>query len=162
MTDKPKPIKRRKTGIEKARTTPTRYQAMVKAIEEGTFSLDMLDEEELLRGRLRNAAGDFRGRPPILIPQAMAVELIRRQKQLILEELGPITRDALKAMHAMVQHGTTVHDGPRAQMVKLALEYGLGKPVDKVEVNVEAKVEHYGNVVLDSTVPIDAEVEDEL
>lgn len=162
MTDKPIRRKRKTPRMDVARRVPTRYQVMMDAIEDGTFTLDMLDDEEILRGRLRTSAGDFRGRPPAVIPHALAVELVRRQRAMIMEQIGPLTDEALKAQMSMIKNGTTVHDGPRSQMIKLALEYGLGKPTEKVEVHVEQKVEHYGNIVLDSTVPLEAEVEEEL
>lgn len=171
MTEKPRPAMR-KRGLARPRTVPTRYQEMMAAIQDGTFSLDMLDEEEILRGRLRNKNGDFAGRPPAMIPQPMAVELVRRQKQLLMEEITPATKSAIKRLRQSVEGTTTVHDGPAIQAARILMEYGLGKPVDKVEVQVEAKVEHYGNIIVGSTVPvkeldsgeiIDAEVvEDEL
>lgn len=172
MTDKPTRRKRRTPRMDVARKVPSRYQAMMDAIEDGTFTLDMLDEEEILRGRLRNKNGDFTGRAPAMIPQALAVEMVRRQRQILMEDIAPATKSAIKRLRTSVEAGTTVHDGPAVQAAKLLMQYGLGNPVDKVEINVQGKVEHYGNVVVGSTIAVraiesgeivDAEiVEDEL
>lgn len=132
---------------------PDRYQSFI----DGEITVDDLDEEEILRGQLRNKNGDFRGGTPNFIPRQMMIQVMARRDQILTSKLQPLAAKAAKALDQMVTNGTTVHDGPRVQAAKLALEYSVGKPVEKVQIQASVKVEQYTHVVESVLVDVNEE-----
>lgn len=131
---------------------PDRYRMLM----DGDITIDDLDEEEIMRGQLRNAAGDFRGRPPQFIPRTMMTQIIERRNQIHASQIQPLVGKAVKRLSTVLEQGSHVNDGPSIQAAKLALEYGLGKPVEKVAIQADVKITQYENIVEASVIPIDA------
>lgn len=77
---------------------PDRYQAFV----DGDIKMSDLDDEEILKGQIRNVNGSFGGKPPLVIPREfhvqMVKELIHRNDRRILprlEEAQDVIRDIM-------------------------------------------------------------------
>lgn len=82
---------------------PARASVRMQEFLDGKISIEDLDDEELRRGQIRSKDGDFRGRPPQLIPrkfhEALARELVSRAETTLRSNmdaaLGVITQMAM-------------------------------------------------------------------
>ena len=111
-----------------------RYEALLT----GELSLDDLDDEEILRGQLRAKDGSFKGRPPKLIPREMGMELARRQKVLIEQELAGLVLTALKTLDdIMKKKHPQPGDAARVNAAKEILARNLGKVPETVNLKAE-------------------------
>jgi hypothetical protein len=130
----------------KARFLPPRYLAFL----EGDLTIDDLDEEEILRGQLRNVNGDFRGGVPLLVPQKFMAAVAKRQKDMYDKKLAPMVIDALTTLQqVMVKKNPQPGDSARVAAAKLVLERALGKIPERVEMKAEIKTwEHVLDGVL--------------
>jgi hypothetical protein len=91
------------------------------------------DDEEIMRGQRRDRTGRFRGRPPLVVPQAVHQERIRR----LMSEAGRVlqesTLDAVK-LWAEVVRDEDAPDSDRLKASQLITERTLGKVTEKVHV----------------------------
>jgi len=117
-------------------TVNNRYQQFM----DGTITIDDLDEEEIMRGQLRNAKGDFSGRPPMYVPRKFATALATKQKELIQAEMASLVLPALRTLiEVMNKPHPQPGDNAKVQAAKLVLERNLGKVPETVELKAEIK-----------------------
>ena len=136
----PRPEAQRRAAVARHRprkgTIPTRYEAFMN----GELTIDDLDEDEIMRGQLKNAAGNFGGRPPMYIPRKFATALAEKQKELIQAELAGLV---LPAMRTLVEVMNKPHpqpgDNAKVQAAKLILERNLGKVPETLQLKAEIK-----------------------
>lgn len=112
------------------------------AAVEGELDLRSWDIDELLMGRQRNKAGDFRGRPPTMVPKAIQDEAVRR---VLTDVQAIITRAGVPAAELLHRNLT---EGPDSDAAKASLELKtaqevlnrlLGKPKERVDVTHEIR-----------------------
>lgn len=137
-------------------TIPDRYKQFL----DGTLTVDDLDDEEIMRGQLRNSQGDFRGRNAKFLPRELMLGIIQKRDEIFASKIMPAASDAIDNLKR-VSKTSTVHDGPGVQASKILLAYAIGNPVEKVQIN--AHVEHkYDHIVESSLRKVGEDVEDEL
>lgn len=113
----------------------------MRAFMNGTLTVDDLDDEEIMRGQLRNAKGDFSGGQAEMIPRAFAMAVMHKQKLLIFMELAGMVTTALKALDEVLNRkNPQPGDSAKVAAAKLVLEYNIGKVPDKVEIKGEIDV----------------------
>lgn len=113
---------------------PPRYEAFV----EGRMKVEDLDDEELIRGQLKDVNGHFTGRVPMAIPRsfhtAVVRELVRRQEQSLLGDMadayGALREIALDPRKPAVA---------RNQAAIYLIERVAGKIPDRLAVQAEVK-----------------------
>jgi hypothetical protein len=71
----------------------------------GRLSVEDLDWEELTRGQIRNASGNFRGGQPKVLPKAFHDELLRRAKEHGQEYFTRNLDVALNSLVRLAQYG---------------------------------------------------------
>lgn len=130
-----------------------RYQALLN----GTLSVEDLDDDEIIKGRLRDKHGGFRGRPPYLIPrvihQRAVKELMHRADMSILSNL----EDAQKAV-AEIMNNPRAPAIARLEAAKYMWERIQGKIPDKVE--LDTTVRKFETLIEGGHVVVDVDIED--
>jgi hypothetical protein len=128
---KARPTKKRtKTGGAMVKLTPT----AAGVIYDGQ-SLDEWDEE-LLRGRRRNKHGTFTGRPPKVIPAALAKELTRRRFQRSFLLMADSLVDAALMLRSIVSD-KRAEPADRVRAAELMFNRVLGKPKEAVTLDFQ-------------------------
>lgn len=132
---------------------PDKYQALI----DGRLSVDDLDDDEIIRGQLRDKNGRFSGRPPLVIPRALhqkaVEELKRRADNALLEHLG----DAQMAI-VDVMNNKRAPAMARVEAAKYMWERIQGKIPDKVQVDSTVRV--FEELVDAGAIVVDIDVED--
>lgn len=113
---------------------PNRY----RLFETGELTIDDLDEEEILKGRLKNRNGTFTGRPPAVVPTVFIQAILREQQRLIGEKLRSEIPTAIKALHEVAEWGGGKGGMARAAAAKTLLEYTIGKPMESMSLSVKS------------------------
>jgi hypothetical protein len=122
-------IAKRRPRLRQAKV-PRRYQDLI----DGVISIEDLDDEEIMRGQLRNSDGTFRGPHPQAIPWSMH-EALRNAMSKQME------RKLAVALPQMVDSLIRIANNPRAgaearvKAISLAMDRALGKVVEKQEIN---------------------------
>ena len=123
----------------------------------GEIGLQDMDDEELARATFRNAAGDFRGRPPKTVPrnfmQMVVREILRRGDS----EIRQLYVRVWKEVGRIALYGDKEADRLRA--ANMLVERIAGKVPDRVEIKAERGFE---GLVEALTGLSSEEVEDEL
>jgi len=125
---------------------PPRKQSRVKVMVtgrmaqllRGEITVDDLDDEELRRGELRNAAGGFSGTKTQLVPREMHDAMVRRLLQRGQEKLRHDYFAAIDTMTSIALDDT-VDPAVRLRAADMVITRVAGKPVEKVELAVEVK-----------------------
>jgi len=106
------------------------------------------DDEELARGRPRDAAGGFRGRQPTWISKAYHEEIIRRYEKVVKTEMNVATIEALSVMSNILKNNKIDKKGrpmvPAAvklDAAKFLIEHVVGKPVKRIENEVSVTLQ---------------------
>jgi hypothetical protein len=140
---------------KKANTLPPRYEAFL----DGTLTVEDLDDEELLKGQLRDKDGQFRGRPPLMIPRAFHVKLTQ---ELLHRAEGKIREHFNEAMQVFidVMNNPRVRPQDRLYAAQYVWERMAGKIPEKQV--VEASVRKWEDVAEAVVVELieDGEIED--
>ena len=130
-----------------------RYQAMLN----GTLSVEDLDDDEIIRGQLRDKNGQFRGSAPLLIPrvfhQRAVKELMHRADMSILSNLT----DAQKAV-ADIMNNPKAPAIARLEAAKYMWERIQGKIPDKVE--LDTTIRKFETLIEGGHVLVDVDIED--
>lgn len=128
--DEPKRRKKRASGS----TVPSRYDDFL----EGKLSVTDLDDDELIRGQLKDRNGAFTGRPPRVIPRAFHTavvrELVSRQERKLLHDL--------EGAYGALREIASNHRAPavaRNQAAIYLIERVSGKIPDKQLIQAEVK-----------------------
>jgi hypothetical protein len=105
-------------------------------ILDGLEDVTEWDEEELLRGQRRSKNGNFVGRPPKVIAQAVYIERHRRTMKKATELLR---QNTLKAVRVLVTVATdeTAPRAVRVQAAQLIIERVLGKTPATIEIKAD-------------------------
>lgn len=113
------------------RTTPIKPKTRLQQLIDGDLTVEDLDDDELRLGRTKNAAGNFGGRPPKMLPatlvQAMQVEF-RKRIQERLDETAETAINALLDVAANKKQAGVA----RVNAANSLLERVIGKVPDKV------------------------------
>lgn len=143
----------------RARPTPPRYQQLL----DGVITIEDLDDEEIMRGQMRNVHGDFRGRPPLMVPREFATILVKRQQDVFLREIAGMVLTALRTMDDIMngRFKSFVPGDTSAAMqaAKLVLERYAGKVPDKLE--MRAEIATWEKKAQEAIVVMDLDEEDE-
>jgi hypothetical protein len=107
----------------------------------GTLSVEDLDDDELSRGQLKDKNGQFRGRPPKMVPQ----ELVQAMRREWLSRAEAKLRESLYegGIGTLTQLSTdkTIDPGVRLRAAQMLMERTMGKVPDKVQFAAEDPVE---------------------
>lgn len=110
-------------------------------LAQGHLSVEDLDDEELSRGQLKDKNGQFRGRPPKMVPnellQAMRKEWLSRAEAKLREALY---EGGIKT-YVDLAKDTTIDPGVRLRAADRITERTMGKVPDKVQIAAEDPVE---------------------
>lgn len=115
-------------------------------VHRGEDDLSEWDEEELRRGRRRDKHGGFTGRDPEIIPAKLHRELARR----IMDRAEGIVRDSIEdavTLWREVVNDPDVDMAMRLRASENIVERGLGKPVDRVQVEARVHVAPWQHVL---------------
>lgn len=110
----------------------------VKALQEGRIRVEDLDDEELLRGQVKDADGKFRGGPSRKIPAEFYGELMRRVTEQGVDKLRAQYLNAIDVM-TDIMNDPDEDGGLRLRAAQYVIERIAGKTPDKVEHSVEVK-----------------------
>ena len=175
---RPRPRPRQQSTAEDLepakRVHPTKYKHTItdryEALLNGQLTIDDLDEEEIIRGKLRNKNGTFTGAPPRLIPRSLHTALqelwAERVERQIIEQLPSL----VESMLLVAKGKSTTKVGALDAQVKATIfliERAIGKTVDRqrIETTITAKWEEAataGRLFVDIETPADpapAEIE---
>lgn len=143
----------KRTPEEKARRQArARARRNVKAREEALAQLykpvEEWDEEELARGRPRDAGGGFRGPAPKWISTAVHEEAMKRFKDISHGEQRATVPLALGTIRTILTNEDlddkgrpVVPWGVKADVAKWSIEHLLGKPTQRTEVDISVKLQ---------------------
>jgi hypothetical protein len=114
-----------------------RYAMLVQ----GVIKIEDLDDDELARGQLKDKNGQFRGRPPAVIPkemvQAMRREWLGRAEAKLREALmGPGIGTLVE-----LARDPSVDQAVRLRASQTIIDRMMGKVPDKIEFRAEDPVE---------------------
>lgn len=123
----------------------------------GKISVRDLDDDEIYKCRIRNAAGGFSPRPEY-IPGAMVDLILREQQRRFNEWVTESVPEARRAVMDLIKSPRLQPgDRTRLEAANMILERFAGKIPDRVEVSAEVK--HYERVLEGVLVDVD-EIED--
>lgn len=150
-------LRRRKT-----RVVATRNQTRLEQLIAGSLKIEELDDEEILRMQLKNANGDFRGRPPMWVPRSMALEMRAEFQRRFMGELNNMLPKALKA-HKEILDSRHLAPGDAARMtaVKEVYDRTFGKVVQQTEVHAVVEQRTFEDFVGDAIIDVEEEEDDE-
>lgn len=114
---------------------PSRYEGFIT----GDLSVEDLDNEEIMRGQLRNSNGDFGGRRPNAIPREFMVAIQIEQQKRFQDGLNPLVLDALNTLQYVMQPGYRAQPGDAAKVK--AATYIIDRFAGKTPENVQLKAE---------------------
>lgn len=118
--------KRRLTG-----TVPDRYDAFVK----GEITIDDLDDEEIMRAQIKNADGNFKGRPPKYVPHEFAQAIVAKQHELVASRIAGLVTQAFDTLSdVMGKPFPQPGDSARVKAAQLVLERYLGRVPETVNI----------------------------
>lgn len=116
----------------------------------GKIKVEDLDDEEVARGQLRNAAGGFSGRPPTVVP----AELVQAMRREWLSRAEEKLRNALleKGIGTLTELAGSDRIDPavRLRAATVLMERVMGKVPDKIQLAAEDPVETlFRNILAD-------------
>jgi len=140
-------IKRRKPGSgdaparvksrHKTATVSERYMAFVH----GDIDVTELDNEEVFRGQLRNAQGDFRGGVPHFVPREFAQAMQKEAARRFSADMQALVPEAIAAVkEVMAKKHPQPGDGARVQAAFKTIERYAGKTPETVQIQAEVSV----------------------
>lgn len=130
---------------------PDRYEAFLV----GELTVADLDDEEIYRGQIRNVHGDFRGRPPKLVPREFATALQQEVARRFSAEIAALVPDAIKAIQTVLnKKHPQPGDGAVVNAAFKVLERFAGKVPETMNLKAEITSweKHMTEVVVDYTV----------
>lgn len=125
-----------------------------KRLDDETFEawagkpIDEWDLEELARGRPKNGAGDFRGKPPQYMPRAVHERIAERFKMLVRDQMNQSSVQALGVISNLL--GNEEYDDKGKPIVppsvkldaaKWLVEHVVGKPVQPTQQDISVKLQ---------------------
>lgn len=123
------------------RITDEAFDLISKPVEEW-------DDEELARGRPRNAAGDFRGMPPKYLPREIHERALERFKTVVKQRMNYQTLDALRTVEFIMTSDETDDKGKpvvsanvKLQAAQFLIEHLMGKPTQPINNDISVKLQ---------------------
>lgn len=116
------------------RTTSTRMQMWMS----GELTPEMLTDEEVAKGRLMDADGHFRGRPPSMIPRELAIAFrTESQKRLMqwFQEQVPLAQKATQEL--LMSRHLAPGDATRLRAAEGIFERVVGKVGNETHITVD-------------------------
>jgi hypothetical protein len=131
---------------------PERYIAFIT----GEMTVEDLDDEEVMRGQLRNKNGDFSGRKPNAVPRefmnAILIEQQRRFQGMLGEQIN-VAMDTL--MEVMQKAHPQPGDAARVKAATYIIDRFAGKTPENVSLKAEV-TSKFENVAHDILIDVDA------
>lgn len=125
-----------------------------KKLDDETFNawagkpIDEWDLEELSRGRTRDAAGGFRGKPPQYMPRAVHERIAERFKMLVRDQMNQSSVQALGVISRLLASEEVDEKGKplvaasvKLDAAKWLVEHVVGKPVQPTQTDVSVKLQ---------------------
>lgn len=110
--------------------------------------VEQWDIEELAKGRPKNAAGDFRGRPPTWVSREVYETAMDRFRLVIREKVQGEAAGALDIVHFILHNEETDEKGKpmvpasvKLDAAKWLTEHIIGKPTQKIESDISVKLQ---------------------
>lgn len=123
------------------RLTTEAWSVLYKPLEEW-------DAEELARGRPRNDAGTFQGRPPKFVTRELHERAMERFKTLIRDEMNSQSITALRTIQMVLESEEVDNKGKpivsaaaKMDAAKFLLEHVVGKPTQPTQSDVSVKLQ---------------------
>lgn len=147
-----KRIKANRPPSQKSLLPKTRWQKLL----DGEITVEDLDMEELIQGKVKNKNGQFSSRPPKRVPAELFKTFKAEFHKRAQERFESYTEAAMDAL-ASVATNTRQPGVARVQAANALLERSLGKVTDKVqqEVIVKKWEENFGDLLVDVPEPED-------
>lgn len=137
MTDKQNRKPRRRASV------PDRYMAFV----DGDLSVEDLDDEEIMRGQIRNASGGFGGRPPKAIPREFYVAVVAEQHRRFQQQIAPKVEEALATlMQVMNRKNPVPGDAARVKAATYVIDRFAGRIPETVRVQADVTTRFEQNI----------------
>lgn len=108
------------------------------AVLTGREDLSTWTNEELERGQKMSVNGDFRGRPPQIIPKAIHDELVRRTLAKAQEVMRSNTVAAVEIL-VDIAKGADVEPKDKLKAIQMIMDRVMGKTPEKIDVTVGEK-----------------------
>jgi predicted transcriptional regulator len=141
VASEPEPEKR-VHPVKHKHTITDRYEALL----DGRLTIDDLDEEEIILGKLKNKNGNFSGAPPRLIPRSLHVALQELWAEKVERQIIAELPSLVTSMIEVAKGNSKTKVGALDAQVKATIflvERAIGKTVDrqKIETTITAKWE---------------------
>lgn len=112
------------------------------------------DDEELLRGTKRNAAGGWTGRKPRFVPAALHKELTRRRFSRAFDLLAESLVDAAQMLRVIVNDSNATN-ADRIKAAEVIFDRVAGKPKEQVHVDLSGDASPFQKLVAAAIVGTD-------
>lgn len=106
------------------------------AILRGELDIGTWSDEELIRGQRRAVTGQFKGRPPKVVPKAIHDELVRRKLSKAYDLLKDSLVDAVVLLRTVVTDPDAQY-ADRIKAAKIIMDRVLGKATERVELGFQ-------------------------
>lgn len=147
---------------EIAKRKPTRKRISLTRLDlliSGELKIEDLDDDEIRKMQLRNAQGDFRGRPAMYIPTSMALAFRQEHFRRFGREMAEIVPDAMRAIKELLNsRHLSPGDATRLRAAELVLERNFGKVTQNVDQHVVVdKGKSFEDFVGDAIIDVEEE-----
>lgn len=153
---KKKKLSRKQIRARARRAAQHADKAMTQELELLHKPIDEWDEEELARGRPRDAGGGFRGKTPDWLPRALHEQAMARFKDIVKGELSSHTLLAVSQVKWILdcedvdeKGRPVVPPATKLQAAQFLIEHLLGKPKQEVKQDISVKLQ---GILLNATV----------
>lgn len=152
--DRPRTSKGELATPKQIRARARRVLKKGKKLDDETFELwagkpvEEWDLEELARGRPRDKAGHFRGKPPAYMPRAVHERIAERFKMLVRDQMNQNATLALGVIGNLLTNEETDEKGKplvganvKLDAAKWLVEHVIGKPKQEVQQDISVKLQ---------------------
>lgn len=146
------------TNVPKQKVLMTKKQIRQRARRRGKITreefetlykpIDEWDDEELARGRPRNAAGNFKGPAPMWITREMHETIMSRFSDLVKQDMRVHTVTALDVVRKVMTENRVdakgkplVPPSTKLDAAKFLIEHEVGKPTQRTETDISVKLQ---------------------
>lgn len=104
----------------------------------GQEDLSLWSDEELRRGQRKDKHGQWKGRPPKIVPKAIHDELVRRTMEKAVGLMNDNLTEAVQCLIDIVK-GSDVEDKDRIKAASMIIDRVMGRTPEKVELSATVK-----------------------
>jgi hypothetical protein len=157
LDQKERDTKKKKQARARARRAAKKghRKGVMKSIAVAYKPLEEWDEEELARGRPRDANGQWRGADPAWVPRAVMEEAISRFTELAQGEMRALVPKALAMVEFILDNNEVDEKGrslvpyaTKLDAAKWTVEHLVGKPKQRMEADISVKLQGLLGAVL--------------